>query len=117
MSMEHPSSPEAAPASSGPKKRTILDRVFQHLPAGSRRIAGAMGIGAMEMLSDNVDSTAFQKANRLSQANDLVHEQKKERRKRALEAEEVVLRTEKLDEIRKKIRNGSQKSNDSSASL
>ncbi|MFA5936063.1 MAG: hypothetical protein WC787_04395 [Patescibacteria group bacterium] len=101
MNIDRPSLPEASSTSSGSDKRTVLDRVFRYLPAGSRRIAGAMALGAMEMMSDGGE-----KVEALSQANDLVQEQKKDQLIRTMEAEEATIRTEKIDEIRKKIRNG-----------
>jgi hypothetical protein len=105
MNTERPPLPEAPSNSSKTPKRTLLDRVFRHLPAGSRRVAGAMALGAMEMMSDNVDSAAFQKADTLSQAQDIVQEERKERLKRDIEADKAIAEKE-IEELRRKINNG-----------
>jgi esterase/lipase len=103
MNMERPPLPEKSSTTPGSQKRTLLDRVFRHLPAGSRRIAGAMALGAMEAMSDG---SKLENTDALSQANDIVQEEKKERIMRDMEAAEAAEQTEQLQEIRKKIRNG-----------
>ncbi len=101
MNMERPSSPKESPKSQSPRKRTLLDKVFRYLPAGSRNIAGALALGAMEAISDNPEQV-----DALKQADDMIQEQKKDQIKSKMQTEEAALQEEKLDEIRKKIRNG-----------
>lgn len=102
--MEHPPLPEQQPSKQTPRKRTLLDRVFRYLPAGSRHIAGAAALGAMEMMSDNVDSTMYQQADALSQAREIVEEDRKTRLEREQEADQAIARKE-IEELRKKINN------------
>ena len=101
--MERPPLP-GTPTPSEPRKVSFLDRVFHRLPAGSRRIAGAMALGAMEVMSDKPDTEQFEA---LSQANEIVQEERQEQAMRDTEAEEAVLQTEKIEELRNRIRGGS----------
>jgi regulator of replication initiation timing len=58
----------------------------------------------MEMMSDNVDSTMYQQADALSQAREIVEENRKTRLEREQEADQAIAQKE-IEELRKKINN------------
>lgn len=63
-----------------------------------------MALGAMEVMSDKADTEQFEA---LSQANEIVQEKRQEQAMRDMEAEEAALQTEKIEELRNRIRGGS----------